>query len=83
MVVKVESTQKYLILPKCGTKYQKVGPDTNLIYFLNTFHNSTARKKFKTKVPKSTHCYFTKCNSAFNTNHTVRPFLYENCSLLS
>ena len=22
---------KYLVLPKCGTKYQKVGPITNLI----------------------------------------------------
>jgi len=22
---------KYLVLPKCGTKYQKVGPNTNLI----------------------------------------------------
>ena len=25
---------KYVILPKYGTKYQKVGPNTNLIYFL-------------------------------------------------
>ena len=23
--------KKYLLLPKCGTKYQKVRPDTNLI----------------------------------------------------
>jgi len=21
---------KYMVLPKCGTKYQKVGPNTNL-----------------------------------------------------
>ena len=26
---------KYLVLPKCGTKYQKVEPNTNLI-FINT-----------------------------------------------
>ena len=49
---------KYLVLLKCGTKYQKIGPDTNLI-FINTFQRSTARKKFKIEVSKCTHWYFT------------------------
>ena len=40
-------------VPKCGTEYQ-----FNLI-FINTFHRSTARKKFKAKVPKNIHWYFT------------------------
>jgi len=59
-VVKVGSIQKYLkylVFLKYGTKYQKVGSNTNLI-FINTFHRSTARKKFKIKVPKNTHWYF-------------------------
>jgi len=47
---------KYLVLPKYETKYQNVGPNTNLIYFfINTFYRSTARKKFKVKIPESTH----------------------------
>ena len=41
---------KYLVLLKYGTKYQKVGRNTNLIYFfINIFHRSMATKKFKVK----------------------------------
>ena len=57
--MKVGSTRvKYLVLPKYGMKDQKVGPNTNLI-FINTFHRSTARKKFKVKIPESTLWYIT------------------------
>ena len=35
-----------------------MGPNTNLI-FRNTFHRSTARKKFKVNASESTHWYFT------------------------
>ena len=46
------------MVQKYGTIYQNVGRNTNLI-FVNTFHWSTGRKKFKAKVPESIHWYFT------------------------
>ena len=37
------SRLKYLVVQKYGTKYQKMGPNTNLIYFfINTFNRSMA-----------------------------------------
>ena len=44
---------KYLVLQKYGTKYQKLGPNTNLIFSIDQWLEKISRQKYL-KVPTDT-----------------------------
>ena len=55
-----------------------------LFVIINTFHGSTARKKFKVKVSESTHWYFTIIVKQlfFKTSYKNHWFMLELCFCL-